>query len=110
MGRIRGTDGALIVQADITSIAYNVYDLDGATPHTATTTGTLTVADVVFDTLQTDERWSADGLGYNFRADVAASVPAHGGHTYLIDWNFTPASGEEFPVLGRFSVIPRMSG
>ena len=42
--------------------------------------------------------------------DLAASVPANGGHMYLIDWNFTPVSGEAFPVIGKFSAIPRMSG
>jgi len=97
MARITGTDAANIQQADVSSIAYSVYDLDDET--TATVTGTLTVSSVVYDTLQTDARWDTDTTGYNFRWDVPASVFADGDKIYRIEIAFTPASGEVYHVV-----------
>lgn len=96
MRRVVGNDGANIVQADITSIARNVFigtTLDGSNP-TA-----IVVADSVFDTLQTDARWSQDSTGYNFRDDVGAAVFATGDTRYRLEYAFTPASGEVFQVV-----------
>lgn len=86
--------GANVKQADITSITYTVIDSGGATPNS----GTLTVADVIFDTLQTDSRWTEDATGYNFRHTVpAAGFDAAG--TFQIKYIFTPASGSPFILL-----------
>ena len=99
MARVTGNDAENIQQADISSISYYVEDLDDddATP----ATGTLTVADVVFDTLQTDARWDEDATGYNFRWDVPASLVATGNHRYVFEIKFTPASGEPFHVRAK---------
>jgi hypothetical protein len=94
MARVQGSDAANVQQADISSIAYSVFDLSDTT--TATATGTLTVASVVFDSLQTDARWTEDSTGYNFRWDVPASIGATGDKVYRIEIAFTPASGEVF--------------
>ena len=95
MARVVGNAGANIVQADITSIARNVYV--GSTLSVGPTA--MTVATVVFDTLQTDARWGEDSTGYNFRDDVAATVFADGDVIYRIEYSFTPASGEVFWVV-----------
>ena len=96
MARIVGDDAAVITQSDISSIAYSVHDKsDGS----ETATGSLTVANVVYDTLQTDSRWTVDATGYNFRWAVPASIPATGGKTYQLEIAFTPASGEVFHVV-----------
>ena len=94
MARIQGTDAEDIQQADISSIAYSVYDLSST--GSPTTTGSLTVSNVVFDTLQTDSRWNTDTTGYNFRWDVPASIPADGAKNYQIEIAFTPTSGEVY--------------
>jgi hypothetical protein len=99
LGRFVGQDAAAITQASLTSIAYKVYNLDSATPTTATATGTLTIASVVYDTLQTsDDRWTVDSTGFNFldtTAGAAANL-ATGDQRYRIEYTFTPASGEVF--------------
>ena len=83
MARITGNDATNIQQADVTTIAYTVSSLatdadTGVVTGTETATGTLTVSSVVFDTLQTDARWTLDSTGYNFRWDVPASIFATG--------------------------------
>jgi hypothetical protein len=96
LARIRGNDAANIVQADISSINLCVSQ-KGGTPDTAGTA--VTVATVIFNTLQTDARWTVDSTGYNFRYEVpAASLPV-GGRKYLSEFKFTPASGPVFHVV-----------
>lgn len=92
LARVLAPDGDPAQQADISSIAYSVYDLHPDPD--STQTGTLVVADVIFDALQTDSRWTADATGYNFRWDAPASLFATGGHTYRVEVTLTPASGE----------------
>lgn len=94
MARVTGSDGNDVQQSDIDSISYSVYDLGDTSSPTAT--GTLDVLDVVFDTLQTDSRWSKDSTGYNFGWNVPSSVFAEGNKTYRIEVKFTPFDGEAF--------------
>lgn len=92
MARIQGNDAANVQQADITSIKRSVYDGE-------TIIGldvTLTLVDVVFDTLQTDARWTFDSTGYNFKDDVVATVFPVGDKVYRVEYKFTPASGAVF--------------
>ena len=84
----------MIVEAELapgTSIASSPY--------------TLTVADVIFDTLQTDANdWTKDGDGYNFRTETTAEMtptaPAQGVSPdftrYRFEVWFTPATGEKW--------------
>ena len=92
MARIQGEDAANVQQADITSISRNVYD--GETIVGESTA--LTVADVVFDTLQTDARWTFDATGYNFKDAVADTVFPVGDTVYRVEYLFTPATGAKF--------------
>lgn len=89
-------DGANGVQADLTSIARNIFDLSGDTPGTSLGEDAVTIATSVFDTLQTDARWTKDLTGYNFRDRVPASKFSTGGRTYLVEYLFTGAGGEKF--------------
>ncbi len=93
MARVVGVDGGNIVQSDITSITFKVYDSGG----TEAATGTLTVATVVFNVLQTDARWNPaiDTTGYNFRDDRIAGTFAAGGR-YKVEYKFTPGSGADY--------------
>ena len=104
MARIYGNDGAVIVQASISSIAYKVFNFK--TSKTAPVSeGALTVSSVVFDTLQTDARWTEDSTGYNFRWDAPATIFTTGGDVYLIEIKFTPASGAVFHKLFEVKAI-----
>ena len=98
MARVKGNDAALVTQGDLSSIAYSVYDLDA--PSEDPETGTLTIALVVFDTLQTDARWTKDATGYNFRWDVSPTLLATGGHRYRFEVKFTPTTGDPFHLVG----------
>lgn len=103
MARVLGQSGSAIVQADVSSIAYSVYDKSDTT--TATTTGTLTVSDVIYNTLQTDSRWGKDATGYNFGWNVPASIFAAGNKTYRIEVKITPSSGEAIHIVRDFPVV-----
>ncbi|MDH3505418.1 MAG: hypothetical protein OEM58_12940, partial [Nitrospirota bacterium] len=91
-----GGDGAVIQQADVSSIAYSVYDADDTS---SPGTGTLTVANVVYDALQTDARWTKDSTGYNFGWAAPASLFATGDKLYVVEILLTPASGENYHVV-----------
>lgn len=80
MGRIVGKDAANINQASVSSATLKVNDLSTYDSPDETHSSTLTVASVIFDTLQTDDRWTKDATGYNFRAEVpAAAIGWEGG-------------------------------
>ncbi len=96
MSRILGNDAVAITQSDITSISLETFK---NTSTTATSTTALTVADVVFDSYQTDARWTKDSTGYNFRYQVPASVFDAGDATYRLEFEFTPASQPVFFVI-----------
>ena len=115
MDRVQGNAGANITQASITSISYECKrytskeDAENAQGGTATTNGSLTVASVVFDTLQTSAPWDADSTGYNFRHNlVAADRPATNTETVWdrVDDVFAPVSGEPFAVVWIVETMP----
>ena len=103
MARIVGNDGVNIVQADVTSIYRIIYN--AATGVVVQASTEITVANAVFDTLQTDARWSYDDTGYNFRDDAPAAQFASGSVVYRIEYKFTPASGEVWHVVFQPSAV-----
>jgi len=111
LARVVGADAAAIVQADISTITYTVYLLDQADPDSGTlVTGhsavACAVADTIFDTLQDDDLWTDDALGYNFRHVLAvAANPAFAtaGRNYRIVFTLTPVAGEV--ILVRFRLF-----
>ena len=109
MARITGADAANITQSDISSGTYSVFLLNDqdADDRTATlhTDLPLTIASVIFDTLQTDARWTEDDTGYNFRhtVDVSSSTAFEtAGRRYLVEYKLTPSSGQV--IIARFQV------
>ncbi len=95
-GLVQGQLGTPITQASLSAISYQVVRLDNAGVETVTGSGTLTIADVVFDTAQTgDPRYPLSG-GFNFMAVIPASCFAVGGRTHRIEVTFVPVSGENF--------------
>lgn len=90
MCRMLASDGSAAQQADVTSIAYSVYDRTGGA---VVISGTLTVSSVVFDTLQTGAPWTLDSTGYNFKATLAATAYPTGGRLYRVEFKWTFADG-----------------
>jgi len=91
MARIVGQDAQNITQSALVSISFKIFDL--AVPEAAKSSGTLTVSSVVFNTLQTDTRWTKDATGYNFRHDVGATAFSGGTKDWRIEYLFTPSGG-----------------
>ena len=107
--RVRNLAGSYITQASLSSISRKVYDEDNADASILATS--LTVSSVVYDTLQHADAdlvlWTRDGVlldsvGWNFLDNVpAAAFPLGKSGTrlnrrYLVEWLFTPTSGEVF--------------
>lgn len=93
MARIVGNDAAYITQAAITAITRKIYQLPD---RTLVATDSLVVANVVYDSLQTDARWTKDSTGYNFRDPLDAADFASGDALYRIEYLFDPVSGQNF--------------
>lgn len=90
LARVLGWDGSAIVQADVASGLYWVFDL-AALPDPIPAGTALTVADVVFDTLQTDAKWTLDDTGYNFALHVPGTSFDGGGKTFRVEIELTPS-------------------
>lgn len=95
MARVYGNTGVAITQASLTSITCSVYNL---ATETSIATPTVTISTSVFDTLQTDARWTFDPTGYNFRFEVAASAFASPNVIHIVHFIFDPTSGENYGV------------
>lgn len=93
MARWQGSTGGSLKQANVSAIAFQVHDLDVSSTAAVVASSTgLTVASVIFDTLQTDNRWSKDATGYNFRHTLGSTVFSVGGHTYQTEFKLTESS------------------
>ena len=112
MTRVVGSDAEAIVQADLASAEYTVYllndqDPDDRTAVTGHTDVALVVADLIFDSLQTDARWTVDQTGYNFRheLDVSANEAFAAAGRYLVEFELTPSVGQVILVRFRIHAI-----
>ena len=121
LARLRGQDGALVTRASLSSIAYSVANL---TTGAVLGTGTFTISSAVFDSLQSDARWTQDtearpgpdgSHGYNFAATLPASLFATSTLSATAaqaappriqaDVLFTPTSGEPFRVVWTWTPV-----
>lgn len=98
MARVQ-KDATNITQAALSNIYCRVYD----SSDTLQASPSVTISSAVFDTLQTDSRWTADSTGYNFRFTVPASAFATAGK-YRIEFIFDPASGDDFALVVKHYV------
>jgi hypothetical protein len=113
LARIVGPNGANIVQADIATAKYTVYllddrDPDQRAPVTGHTDVALTVANVVFDSLQREAIWTADASGYNFChvLDVSANPAfAIAGRRYLVEYRLMPVVGQVIVARFRINIL-----
>ena len=113
LARVVGEDATVISQATISTATYSVFLLDDDDPDSRTVvTGhngaSLVVASIIFNSLQTDARWTADSTGYNFRHTVDVSSNnafAVAGRNYLVEYLLMPASGQVIIVRFRLNCI-----
>ena len=113
MARIVDQSNGNILQAEINTVTYTVYLMDDQNPDSGIAVAehsnvTLTVADVIFDTLQIDPIWTVDAVGYNFRhvfgwMDHPAFTVV--GRWYEVDYQLTPAVVQM--ILVRFRIYAR---
>ena len=106
MARVMGDDAVRIEQADVTSITLKTFLNYGTT---ATTTTSLVVADTVFDTLQTDARWTKDSTGYNFRYQIPSSAFDTGDSTYRCEFLFDMSSSPDMFVIFSVDTVEVLS-
>jgi hypothetical protein len=93
LDRVVGSDGNNYTQAALTSITCAVTDITTGTP-VAVITPTVTIASVVYDTLQTGNLWrNRDATGYNFAHAMPITAFPTASHVYKVIYMFTPVSG-----------------
>ena len=98
MGRVF-VNGSAVTQAVLTSIKRKIFLVSGSTKTEIGSETTLTISAVIFDTLQTDGRWTADVTGYNFRDRIAGTSFASGDVTNRVEYKFTGTGSEIFYVV-----------
>ena len=86
-------NGVDVTQAVVSTIARKVYNVSTDTLISSTT---LTVPSAVFDSLQTDGRWTLDSDGYNFRDRVPAVNFPEPKQTYRVEYQFTGSAAEKY--------------
>lgn len=101
MARVKGSDGNYVQQNDVSSIAYSVFDSEDTS--TAIGTGTLLASAVIFNQLQTDNRWPEDETGYNFRWDIPATLLPAGDKVYRFEVKVTPNAAQAFHLVWNVS-------
>ncbi len=115
LARVVGSDGTVLQQADIASVAYTIYLLDDDDPDAAAeieghTDEAVDVASLIYDSLQTDDLWGTDvdTTGYNFKHVLDVSTDQafeEAGRDYLVVFDLTPASGQVILVRFRVNAI-----
>lgn len=79
-----------VVQADVSTITYQVW-LEG----TLVNSGSLTVSDVVYNTLQTGSIWTQDTTGFNFKHKLSDTNFVSGNKTYTVIHHVTLTGGDK---------------
>jgi hypothetical protein len=71
MDRVEKQTGVAITQTDVSTVTYEIYDVDD---NGVRDSGALTKTSVIFNALQTtDPDWTVDATGYNFMTKWPAS-------------------------------------
>lgn len=90
LARITGFSGALLDPANVNDIAYEVID---TVTDEVVESDDLVTATVLFDTLQTDGRWTLDSIGYNFRHLMDGDAFPVGGRRYRVEYTINVDDG-----------------
>lgn len=90
--RVLGIDGEPLPPSAVSTIVLKVFDVLDATTVVSGPTS-LTVADVLLTSLQTDSRWTKDDRGYNFAHRVLPAQIPNAGKVYRFRFKLTLADG-----------------
>jgi hypothetical protein len=97
LARVVDADGVAVSSTNVSSLQVKVFDRGTGTQ--IGTAATPAVDEVVFDTLMTDARWSADDVGYNFACPIAGQYFPSGDTTYRVEVKVTPTGQDAFYLL-----------
>ena len=103
MARVVNAFGQDLNQASVSTIEYTIYELttddpSGLSAVTGHSGVSLTVGDVIYDTLQDDESWTVDAEGYNFRHEIDVSTNEafpDAGKVYQVRYELAPVTGQK---------------
>ena len=105
LARIRISSGSYLSQGVTDSITCKVFSL--ADTSTAVATPSITVSSVVFNSLQTsDDCWTKDTTGYNFKVTLNDSIFVDGDLTYQVEFKFALSNGNDIYVVYRVYTLP----
>lgn len=96
--RLKNREGNWATRDDFSEVTVRVVEEETGT---LVSSSAPAVADIVFDSLQLDGRWSKDRLGYNFCLPTAATDTPDADTTYLFKVKLT---GDGSPMLEYFRV------
>lgn len=103
MARVVNSLGQNLNRASVSTIEYTVYELTTSDPTgLSAVTGhndvTLVVGDVIYDTLQNDDSWNVDEVGFNFRHEIDVSTNEafpDAGKVYQVRYELMPVTGQK---------------
>jgi len=106
LARIEDHENTTLTQAVTSEITYTVFLVAPDAPDDDAAVsghedGEVTVADSIFDALQTDARWTEDSTGYNFRhtIDINTNLAfAIRGRQYRVVFELIPTDATAQPV------------
>ena len=88
LARVVDLNNNPLVPAVVTSITCRIFDLNAGELIDETT---LVADEVIYGSLQSDDRWTADRIGYNVSMNQGGLSP--GGHTFRIEVQFIHVDG-----------------
>jgi hypothetical protein len=101
--RVYANDNTIVVQADVLQVLVRVYDVSGTEVYGKEEDP----ADVIYNTLQTDARWTEDGTGYNLRVTIPGrGVFLSGGANYGTEIILEMADGDAIAIRGTLRITP----
>ena len=113
LARVVGEDAVAINQTAISTATYSVFLLDDDDPDSRTAVDghdgeSLVISSIIFNSLQTDARWTVDDTGYNFRHTIEVSADnafTIAGRNYLVEYRLLPSAGQVIIVRFRLNCI-----
>jgi hypothetical protein len=118
MARLVDGSGAAVRRADVLAVDYSIYELDPCWPNNLTIIAgcrhiELDVEEVLFDAVQSDNMWTVDDTGYNFRHEIRparAQAFPKAGVDYELQYRFTSRCGQKITVRFRIRCSMLVAG
>lgn len=92
--RLKDTSGSYATQSTFSGIVLDIYDVDDP-DNLVVPQVTLVVASTVYNTLQTDSRWTVDNTGYNFAYATLSTHTPRPDTQYRLKFTCTQTDGRQ---------------